>query len=198
MKTLTPIILILIAIAVFFFLIDPKYTDVQALQMEVAENEKTLKVAQELAQKRQELRDKYNSISQEEKNKIERLLPDTVDNVRLIIYIDDIAEKMGLVVRNISIASEKEPSPNVVSGTVESQFEGIVDEDAIQYVDTTKIGVISFSFSVAAEYDVFLDFLTQLEDSLRIVDIRNINITRGSADSGLYEYSVTLDTYWLK
>ena len=200
MKNLTPIILILFAIGIFFFLIDPNYKEIQTLQAEVAENNKTLDIARKLSARRDELRTRFNQISQDEKAELEKLLPDTVDNVRLIIDINNIAEQFGIVIRDISINSDQE-EPGTQTTTVRSQgssFEGIIEENSIQYVDTSKIGVISFSFSVSAKYEVFLEFLKQLEESLRIVDIRNIEINRNSSDGVFYDYKVTLDTYWLK
>lgn len=200
MKNIAPIILILISVGVFFFLIDPKYKGIQALQAEVTENNRTLQIAGELSKRRDELKTRFNMISSEEKTTLEKLLPDTVDNVRLIIYINNIAEQLGIVIRDINIraATEEDPSARPTTVRSQSQFEGVVDEGAIKYVDGTKVGVISFSFSVTAQYDTFLNFLEQLERSLRIVDIRNIEINRGSEGGGLFDYKITLDTYWLK
>jgi Tfp pilus assembly protein PilO len=199
MKSLTPLILILLSVGIFFFLIDPQYKKVQALQAEVAENNRTLEIAKKLREKREELREKFNRISQEEKAELEKLLPDTVDNVRLIIDINNVAEQFGIVIRNININTNDGAESD--SGSVRSQgssFEGVIEENAIKYVDTSKIGVITFSFSVSAKYEVFLEFLKQLEESLRIVDIRNIEISRGSSEGTIYDYQVTMDTYWLK
>ncbi len=199
MRNLTPVILIVLSIGIFFFLIDPAYKDVQLLQAEVAENNKTLDIAKKLSTRREELRARFNQISQDEKAELEKLLPDTVDNVRLIIDINNIAEQFGIVIRDISINSEEETGTQTSSvRTQGSSFEGVIEENSIQYVDTTKIGVISFSFSVSAKYEVFLEFLKQLEESLRIVDIRNIEINRNTEDGVFYDYKVTLDTYWLK
>lgn len=199
MRNLTPVILIVLSIGIFFFLIDPSYKDVQLLQAEVAENNKTLDIAKKLSTRREELRARFNQISQDEKAELEKLLPDTVDNVRLIIDINNIAEQFGIVIRDISINSEEETGTQTSSvRTQGSSFEGVIEENSIQYVDTTKIGVISFSFSVSAKYEVFLEFLKQLEESLRIVDIRNIEINRNTEDGVFYDYKVTLDTYWLK
>ncbi len=198
MKSLTPIILIVLSIGIFLFLIDPQYKKIQVTNAEIAENNKTLEIANKLKSKKDELSAKYNQISQEEKGQLEKLLPDTVDNVRLIIDINNIANQFGIVIRNINIDT-KEDSPSTPKGVISqtSNFEGVLKQDAIKYVDTSKIGVISFSFSVSAKYEVFLQFLKQLEESLRIVDIRNIEITQGSG-SVFYDYKVTLDTYWLK
>jgi len=199
MKNIMPIILIVLAIGIFFFLIDPKYKQIQSLQAEVSENNKTLDISRKLSEQRDLLRDKYNLISSSEKETLEKLLPDTVDNVRLIIDINSIAQQFGIVIRNVSINSED--TDGIKTGKVINQgssFDSLIAENSIKYVDTSKIGVISFSFSVAAKYEVFLEFLKQLEESLRIVDIRNIEISRNSDGGVFYDYKVTLDTYWLK
>jgi Tfp pilus assembly protein PilO len=199
MKSLTPIILIFLSIGVFFFLIDPEYGEVQDLQAKVYENNKTLDIAAKLSARHEDLKKKYNLISQDEKGRLEKLLPDTVDNVRLIIDINNIAEKAGIVIRDISIQTNDGGESR--AGTVRTQgstFEDVIGDDAIRYADTSKLGVITFSFSVSAKYEVFLEFLNQLEESLRIVDIRNIEINRGSSEGMIYDYKVTMDTYWLK
>ena len=198
MKNITSIIILLCSIGIFFFFIDPQYKKVKNLQAEIVENKKILDIANRLNTKKQELNEKYNQISPEEKIELEKLLPDTVDNVRLIIDMNNIAEKFGIIIRDININS-KEGTTGETKKTVsqKSNFEGVLEENSIKYVDTSKIGVISFSFTVSAKYEVFLEFLKQLEESLRLVDIRNIEISR-PADGVFYDYRVTLDTYWLK
>jgi hypothetical protein len=198
MKNITSIIVLLCSIGIFFFFIDPQYKKVKNLQAEIVENKKILDIANKLNTKKQELNEKYNQISPEEKAELEKLLPDTVDNVRLIIDMNNIAEKFGIIIRDININS-KEGTTGETKKTVsqKSNFEGVLEENSIKYVDTSKIGVISFSFTVSAKYEVFLEFLKQLEESLRLVDIRNIEISR-PADGVFYDYRVTLDTYWLK
>jgi hypothetical protein len=199
MKNITSIILIIVSIGIFFFYIDREYKEVKTLQDEISANDEILKVADRLRQRKEELGTKFNQISQDEKVQLEKLLPDTLDNIRLMIDIKNIAAEKGIVVRDVSInttESKAGDSKKVVSQ--KSKFEGILEENSIKYVDTSKIGVISFSFSVSAKYEVFLDFLKKLEESLRLVDIRNIEITRGSGESVFYDYRVTFDTYWLK
>lgn len=191
----------MVSVGIFFFFIDPQYKNVKQLRAEIDENNKILDIANKLDSRKNELNDKFNQISQEDKGELEKLLPDTVDNVRLIIDINNIAEKFGIVIRDISINTKETSTTGEGRKTVtqKSNFEGVLEENAVKYVDTSKIGVISFSFSVSAKYEVFLEFLKQLEESLRLVDIRNIEISRGSgANSVFYDYKVTLDTYWLK
>lgn len=196
MKILPSIIIILTSLGLFFFYIDPEYKKVKALQAEFEQNKKILDIASKLDSKKSDLNTKFNQISQVEKSELEKLLPDTVDNVRLIIDMNNIAEKFGIIIRDISINSKDSDVVEKRSITQKSNFDGVLKENSIKYVDTSKVGIISFSFSVSAKYEVFLEFLKQLEESLRLVDIRSIEINRGSGV--FYDYRVTLDTYWLK
>ena len=199
MKNITSLALIILAVGIFFFFIDPEYKKVQALHGQIEKNKEILEIANRLDNKQEELTKKFNQISQQEKKDLEKLLPDTVDNVRLIIDINNIAEQAGLAIRDISITT-KEQKTGAAKKTVsqKSNFEDIAGENTIKYVDTAHIGVISFSFTVSAKYEVFIDFLKQLEQSLRLLDIRNMEVTRGDGDSIFYNYRVTFDTYWLK
>jgi Tfp pilus assembly protein PilO len=197
MKSLTSIILIIVAIGVFFFFIDPKFKEVKELQSEVKENEETLKIAKELREKRESLKRKFNEISEADKDELEKLLPDTVDNVRLIIDINNVAEEYGIIIRDLQLSSSDEAEGNDPQ-VIESEFEGIIEESSLAYADATRVGVIGFSFSVTSEYDVFLDFLKDLEEALRIVDIRQINVVRSGEEGSFFDYEVALETYWLK
>jgi len=198
MKNITSIVLIIVSIGIFFFFTDKEYKEVQSLKAEIQKNADVLETANKLNLKKEELNAKFNQISQDEKAELEKLLPDTVDNVRLIIDINNIANQFGIVIRDININSkESDSGTSKKVASQNSNFDGVLQEGTVKYVDTSKIGVISFSFSVSAKYEVFLEFLKKLEESLRIVDIRNIEVSRGSG-SVFYDYKVTMDTYWLK
>lgn len=184
MKKYLPLILIIISIAIFFFFIDPEYEDLKKLNKQKKENDKMLQLAEELQRKRDLLQGAYNNISIEERRQLEKLLPDTVDNVRLVLDINNIAENYGIKIQNISISKDTE----------------IADEqntNAVSSVErVTNIGTIRLGFTVTSTYEVFINFIKDLEETLRIVDIRSLNIKQGQAN--FMTYQVILDTYWLR
>lgn len=197
MKGFRSVILIVFSVGLFFFFVDPQYKKVQELNVQKEENKKVLEIANKLKSKKDDLNTKYNQISQAEKEELEKLLPDTVDNVRLIIDMNNIAEQFGIIIRDVSINSKDTPATEAKKVVAQnSNFDGVVEENSIKYVDTSKIGVITFSFTVSAKYEVFLEFLKALEHTLRLVDIRSMEVSRGSGV--FYDYRVVLDTYWLK
>lgn len=181
MKNYTPLILIAVSIGLFFVVIDPQYNEVKDLQQEHKENEELLVKANDLREKRDELLSRYNNISSDERELLLKVLPETVDNVRLILNIDNIARNYGIVLRDI-------------------QIEGAEDEAGnSQIIDSTRkgYGVITLSFGTSAPYGIFKSFMSDLENSLRIVDITDFEVAT-SPESNVYNYSITLDTYWLR
>ena len=183
MKSFYPLVLISIAIALFFAFTDPLYKQVQALKSQESEYNDVLAKSRDLLAKRKTLQDKFNSFAPDDVDRLRKLLPDTVDNVRLIIDIDEIAKRYGLTIKNVRLDDSK-----VAGGS----------KDAANTITTgeAKYGTIPMGFSVNADYDTFLSFLQDLEGSLRIVDVVNVGLKPSA--TGVYSFDVSLKTYWLK
>lgn len=190
MRKYLPIILILLAIGIFFVIIDPQWNEVKDLQDEKEANNEMLTLAKDLQDKRDRLRNSFNNISTQEKEQLAKLLPDTVDNVRLVLDINNAAEKYGVIIRNITVQSEDEQK------NIDSQ---IITSDL-----NDDIGTITLGFSITSTYDVFIQFMQDLEEALRIVDIRKLEAQRIVQQSPLgtntefLNFNVELDTYWLR
>lgn len=183
MKSLTPIILIITAAILFFVFTDPAYKDVMDLRSQQQEYNDVLTKSKELLSKRKSLQDKYNAFSTTDVDRLRKLLPDGVDNVKLIIDIDEIAKRYGLTIRNVRLDDSKAKA-------------GAKDSIATITAGEARYGTIPMGFSVNADYDTFVKFLQDLEGSLRLVDVVNISLKPSA--TGLYSYDVSLKTYWLK
>lgn len=191
MGNLVSLILIITSVGLFFGYTDPLYTraetdpsgpGIKALRAQVAEYNSNLEKAKELREKRDILTKKYNTFTEDQKNQLQKVLPDNIDNIRLIIEINDkIAQAFGMNIRNFKTDA----------GSTENSDKKQVGKDTSQY------GILTLSFSTTATYDTFLDFLNALQSSLRILDVSNIQFSAGS-ETGVYDYNVTLKTYWLK
>jgi hypothetical protein len=179
MKSTNAIIFILIAIGLFYTVINPHYSKVQALQTEADKYADVLDNVDSLTQKRDDLLTKYNSISKDQIARIEKAVPDNIDSVRLAVDFDSIASKYGISIKNIKTTTKTEDNSSV-----------------IQPVSKNGYGSVRVDFSFISTYDNYRKFMKDIESSLRIIDIRTTSF-RGS-ENGLYEYNVSIDTYWLK
>lgn len=188
MKNFTPILLIIISVATFFIFIDPTYNEVKVLLDQKEQNNTLITLAGDLRRKRDQLHQDFNNIGEENKRDLKKLLPETVDNVRLILDISNIADALRLTITNITVSGNNDPS---------AQNSQLASSPA------DAIGTITLGFSVVAPYDLFIELLRSLEESLRLVDIRSMTVSPGSTPAGgtsnvNYSYSVTLNTYWLR
>jgi len=185
MKNITSILLVVTAIALFSYYIDPTYKEIGTLRAQEAEFAEALENTEKVQDLRNELQTKYNSFSQEDREKLEKLLPDSVDNVRLIIEIDAIASRHNMEFENVQTTdtrSRSAPSP-IASGAIGAEAQRRYAESPL-------------SFTVLGEYDDFLNFLRDIERSLRIMDITNVEVDP-EGESGKYAYDIKLRTYWL-
>ena len=196
MNFILPLILIASSFGVFFGYVDPNYkgtttqinTDysnagVLFLRGEDTKYKDIVNTSNDIVKKRDELIAKKLTISDADKAKLERLLPSNIDNIRLIIEISSIASKRNIQLDNISVGDMTKTSSDTIG------------------VDNTPYGTLSMKFRAPnTTYNNFLNLLQDLENNLRLVDITDIsfNSTTQSDTNGFYDFSVSLNTYWLK
>jgi len=179
MKIFTPVLFLVIAGALFWGFIDPSYARVKELRAQEAEFNQALTRSRELQSVRDQLLARYNAFPQASLERLEKLIPDHIDNVRLILDLDVMASAYGMRVRNVSIQSDQTRVQQGALGGDDKPFESVV-----------------LSFAVSGTYDTFRQFLTDLERSLRLVDPVSLSFTTNEA--GIYNYVVGIKTYWLK
>ena len=189
MNFILPLILIVSSFAVFFGYVDPNYkngidnssdyskADIVFLKSELAKYDDILNSSTKIVSQRDVLITKRNTISSADISRLERLLPSNIDNIRLIIEISKIAENRGLIAKNISVGDVAKTATTV--GQSNSPY-----------------GTLSLKFTVNSSYNNFLNFLQDLENNLRLLDITDISFN--ATESGFYDFNVTLNTYWLK
>ena len=89
MRWLLPIIFIGVGIGGFLMITQPIYDETQALQAEAAVYEEALDNSANLVKERDRLTTKYNSVSPDDIDKLEKMLQNRVDNIELILEIQE-------------------------------------------------------------------------------------------------------------
>ncbi|MSR70440.1 hypothetical protein EXS62_00085 [Candidatus Kaiserbacteria bacterium] len=181
MQLFIPAILVAAAIGLFSTYINPAYQATKVLQTQVSAFEDALGKARDLKSERDKIGKIYNTISPDDLQKIEHMLPDNVDNIRLIIDINGIAAGRGLTLKNVALGT--------LSDSKAARSASAVGASG----DAT--GSVSVGFSVTTTYENFLLFLADLEHSLRILDVEKVSLKPSGTSN--YDMSVTLRTYWL-
>jgi Tfp pilus assembly protein PilE len=186
-KTVISIVGLVAALGLFFYHTKPSYDSAQTLRTQIAEYDAALMKAAELQERKQALLNQFNTFKQEDRDRLQKLLPDHVDNVRLILDLDNIAARRGMALQNVVVSTP---------GT------GQEVQTAVGSISSSKqkYDVLTTKFSTRGTYAAFQQLITDLETSLRIVDLVGLKIlaAEGTASEPQYQFEVTLRTYWLK
>lgn len=187
MRYILALIALIIAGAIFFWYTKPTYDSVQSIKDESAQYDAALAKASELQQLKQQLLSRYNSFSPSDLDRVQKLLPDHVDNVALILDLDNLAAKYQMPIANVDVST---PASTVAGDS------GVATIGA----SSQKYDSVTIRFSTNGSYTDFQSFMKDLQQALRVVDLVSLNLTSGGqgAGPGQYGYDVTLRTYWLK
>ncbi len=184
-----PILFLIASIGSFVFFTNPTYQEAKNNNASLARITDALKKANQLRDIRDKLAIERNNISDVDLNRITKMVPDSVENIGLIIELNNIARDKGMELLNPSIGGGgTTAAPTAGSGS------GGVDIGP----DNKKFGSLKMSFSVNTTYEKFIDFVQTLERSLRLVDVTSITFAAPDAKTGRSNFSVTIQTYWLK
>lgn len=185
-KNVIPIILIVVAIGIFFTFTNPRIDGIKAAAATNQDYLSAINNSVQLIHERDSVLTQYNSISSSDQARLNTMLPDNVDNVRLIIDVNGIAARHGFALQNITTSADS--ADGGASGLSESS--GGTDS-------STPYGIVTISFGFTASYDNFIAFMQDVQSSLRILDISQLSVTEGTTP-GTFTYSMQLQTYWLK
>ena len=175
--------------AIFFLYTQPQYDKVRALQSQIEQYDQALQKANELQQLKQSLLSRFNAFNPADVDRLHKLLPDHVDNVRLVLDLDNLAALHGLALQNVVISNP----------AAERNTAGVI---ASQGRNHQKYDSLTLKFKTQGPYANFVTFLQDLETSLRIVDLVSLALSLQSPGVGqaepIYGYDLTIRTYWLK
>src|SRR3989338_4598819 len=101
-KQITPLVLLLAALALFFFFIAPQYKTLQEKRGRIVSLNLALRDSRQVQAVRDALLASYNNITDEDLERLKKILPDHVDNVRLIIEVDRIASRNAMILKNVT------------------------------------------------------------------------------------------------
>lgn len=189
-RLILPILLVAAALGGFFKFTDPVLGEIDALKTERTKLNEALDNAKKLKTVQENLLAAYRNIAPADLERLNKFLPDNIDNVRLIIDVDNIARQSGMTIQGIKIKTE------------EGQEEASVLEQG-RGGDTGGPQAVILGFSVTGPYANFQLFLSDLARSLRLVDAEVVGFSSGGAAGAagardIYTYNVEIKTFWLK
>jgi len=203
-----PILLIIGAVGLFIGYTQPTYDgSVAALKDEITNLDNALNAAEQFKQKEAQLTQQRNAISGEQLDRLESFLPDSVDNVQLIVDLNSLAARSGVQLSDFSIENGTTNSAATatsgaapvattmpVSGSGAAPLTTQSSTLALQSSEPTES--LELSVSATGSYAAFRTFLTGVEQSLRPLDVVELSVQDSA--TGVYTYDITFRLYWLR
>jgi len=192
-KMILSVVGFLVAGAIFFLYTQPTYDSIRVAEAQIREYDQALGRAAELQKIKQSLLSRYNAFNPSDLDRLQKLLPDHVDNVRLVLDLDNLAARHGMALQNVVIS-------NPVSDVQAQGAVSVIGGGKQEYDSLT------LRFSTVGTYESFRTFLEDIETSLRVVDLESLKLDRESGASlaseeggePLYKFDIMIRTYWLK
>lgn len=196
MRFLFPLSLILIAGILFFVVVNPIRAEVSKLKADVAIYNIALDNSTDLQKTRDKLVDAYKNISQADKDRLAHFLPNTVNNIRFILEIEQLANLHGMPIENIKFQTQQN-APEVSKNNNGAVVASGGASNALPY------GIFPVEFSTKGTYESFEKFLFEIEHNLRLVDLKSVSFKvpdskQNGVNQNIYEFALKVETYWLK
>ncbi|MFA5745119.1 MAG: hypothetical protein WC887_02805 [Candidatus Paceibacterota bacterium] len=180
-----PSIALLFAIGIFFFYVKPTWSGpIAEAKIAIVNDDQALVAAEKYTAQQNQLASERNAIDPANLAKLNVLLPDSVDNVGIIVNLNALAARSGFSLSNIDVTSSS------------ANTQGVSSEGTLPISDTSPTSSVDLSLSAVGTYASFQSFLTGIEKSQRILDVQNITVS--GSETGIYKYSMTLRLYWLR
>ena len=179
-----PVFALLAAIGIFFGYVKPAWTtDVTATKAAIEDDDQALAMASQYAAQQNQLASARNAIDPDDLARLSSFLPDSVDNVGLILNLNALAARSGLSLSNVDVVTAAANGSGAHAAGASTS-------------GASPVHSVDLSLSAIGSYEAFQTFLSGVEKSQRLLDIRDI-VVKGS-DTGVYNYQMTLRLYWLQ
>ncbi len=197
------IIAILLSVVVGVLLVHPKYQTFEEKKAEIESREKELENIEERFGEVEEALSKLENY-QEELAKIDTALPDDPSIPTLLAFLKKTVEVRTLSLSDLStnfISSfDKEESTFIGENVSATQEESSMGEEGSfmgeEEVSSGKtIQEIEINITVFGSYELFKAFLTDLEESARLIEVKDISFSYSAGVEGGYSFGLRLKTH---
>lgn len=182
-----PTLALMVAAGIFFAYVNPTWSvSISATKAAIASDDQALAASDEYIKNQNALESARSAIDQSNLDRLSVFLPDSVDNVGLILDLNALAARSGLSLSNIDVTTNAASTESTNSGSV----------GALPTAITNPVGSVDLSLSAVGTYTALKTFLVGVEKSERLLDVRDL-VVKGS-DTGVYTYQMKVRIYWLR
>lgn len=188
-RNLTAFILIVIAVGIYVTVTQGFMAEAGQVKSVNDQYVSAIANAARLIATRDQVLKDYNAISDNDRARLDKMIPGTVDNIRLIIDLNGIAASHHMSLKGVS-ASASSGNPAAAPGHAAPGGSapgsamtapnapiggGFAGSQPSQAISAPVLDTVAVSFSVSASYQDFINLLQAMEADLRVMDLTHLS-----------------------
>ncbi|MEK9161560.1 MAG: type 4a pilus biogenesis protein PilO [Patescibacteria group bacterium] len=178
LKGIVSLLLIAGAGVIFFTQTKNYFPEIKEIRGRISVYNKTIETIRNVRSSVDKLLGEYNSISQENIDKVNKMIPSGSESMKLVVQIEDMMKAKGLTLKSIDAKESAKES------SVKTKGEG-----------EKVVSPLTLSMKAQGSYQAFYYFMNDLEKSLRLMDIGSVKIN-AVGDKEIYDFSIEAVSYW--
>ncbi|PJE64712.1 MAG: hypothetical protein COU90_00355 [Candidatus Ryanbacteria bacterium CG10_big_fil_rev_8_21_14_0_10_43_42] len=173
----------------------PELDRVSAIRSETVIVEEAIEKSREVIRLRDELLNRYNSVSSADIERIRNFLPAGANITEFLIDLEILIEQSGVIWENVSVDAS-----SAVQNTARNQVSTIGNDTITGGVpaipaasappDALVIGV-----TVSGTYDEIKTLFDILERNVRLIDVTDVSFGK-PGDDGIFTVTISMNTYY--
>lgn len=181
-----PMLAFIVGLAIFFAYVNPTWTgSIAEARQKIAAADQALVAAKRYTAQQNLLAAARDSIDEADLAALSTLLPNSVDNVGLILDLNALAARSGMSISNI----------DVVTGATGASAQN-ANTGALPTAGLTPVNSVDLALTAVGTFGALQTFMAGIERSARLLDIHDL-VVRGS-ETGVYTYQMNMRLYWLR
>lgn len=178
-------LIVLVILAVGYFMMLPRYHGVRQQRVLLAAKQDEVKKSKEILDQLKGLVKEFDA-KHEQATAITDTLPTAPEIPEILANFDYLAKQSGLTLVNLQITlpsatpNAAPPKPDAVATLTENLVEMRID------------------LTLAGKYPNLKNFLTNLEQNARLLDLKSLNFNESSEANGLQNFVLKIQTYYQK
>ncbi len=183
-----PSLALILVLGILFGYIGPTWSgSIANTKAAIALDDQALAAASEYASQQNTLASARSAIDPANLARLETFLPDSVDNVGLILDLNALAARSGISLVNVDV---------IVNDAAAASNADTTGQGAVPVDTQNPVGSVNLLLSAVGTFNALQTFLNGVERSARLLDVQDL-VVKGS-DTGVYTYQLTLRLYWLR
>ncbi len=193
-KFIIPTLLLALSAGSYFLYTKTIYEDAKIVKAEVVKLEDAKTKLDIALKKRDQLSTSFNALDTSLIARLEKLMPDNLDNIKLIIDIDRTAKQYGMILNAVKFDVDKPATTTTPTNATGAT----VPRDNKSALDSKKdYNSFSITTSLTGTFANFTKLMGDMEKNLRIIDITSVTFDAQDTKD-VYKFEVKAKIYWLK